>query len=73
VTVQFGLYDVVDGERRLCGVAVFGAPVSAAVLTKPLPELRPSVNRGWASTNSYRWRAVDPVRRISHPLFDALA
>ncbi|WP_314223661.1 Mom family adenine methylcarbamoylation protein [Streptomyces zaehneri] len=41
VTVQFGLYDVVDGERRLCGVAVFGVPVSTAVLTKPLPELRP--------------------------------
>jgi hypothetical protein len=40
-TVQFGLYDVVDGERRLCGVAVFGVPVSTAVLTKPLPELRP--------------------------------
>ncbi|MEU5044566.1 hypothetical protein [Streptomyces griseorubiginosus] len=41
VTVQFGLYDLVDGERRLCGVAVFGVPVSASVLTKPLPELRP--------------------------------
>ncbi|MFD3504230.1 hypothetical protein [Streptomyces sp. NPDC058678] len=41
MTVQFGLYDVVDGERRLCGVAVFGAPVSTAVLTKPLPEFRP--------------------------------
>ncbi|MEH0572763.1 MULTISPECIES: hypothetical protein [Streptomyces] len=40
-TAQFGLYDVVDGERRLCGVAVFGVPVSTAVLTKPLPELRP--------------------------------
>ncbi|MFD9441896.1 hypothetical protein ACFWBR_27600 [Streptomyces sp. NPDC060006] len=43
--MQFGLYDVVDGERRLCGVAVFGVPVSTAVLTKPLPELRPSANR----------------------------
>ncbi|WP_405772616.1 hypothetical protein OHU34_43690 (plasmid) [Streptomyces sp. NBC_00080] len=41
MTVQFGLYDVVDGERRLCGVAVFGVPVSTAALTKPLPELRP--------------------------------
>ncbi|MET9462240.1 hypothetical protein ABZY05_45785 [Streptomyces canus] len=41
VTVQFGLYDVLEGERRLCGVAVFGVPVSTAVLTKPLPELRP--------------------------------
>lgn len=45
VTVQFGLYDVVDGERRLCGVAAFGVPVSTAILTKPLPELRPSVTR----------------------------
>ncbi|WP_180304077.1 hypothetical protein [Streptomyces sp. JV178] len=41
VTVQFGLYDVIDGERRLCGAAVFGVPVSASVLTKPPPELRP--------------------------------
>ncbi|MDG4857075.1 hypothetical protein P8605_02690 [Streptomyces sp. T-3] len=41
VKVQFGLYDDVDCERRLCGVAVFGVPVSSAVLTKPLPELRP--------------------------------
>ncbi|GAA4028315.1 hypothetical protein [Streptomyces plumbiresistens] len=41
MTVQFGLYDVVDGEQRLCGVAAFGVPVSTAVLTKPLPELRP--------------------------------
>ncbi|MFF6642286.1 hypothetical protein ACFY83_34330 [Streptomyces althioticus] len=41
VKVQFGLYDTVEGERRLSGVAVFGVPVSKAVLTKPLPELRP--------------------------------
>ncbi|MFF8632456.1 Mom family adenine methylcarbamoylation protein [Streptomyces werraensis] len=41
VKVQFGLYDTVDGERRLSGVAVFGVPVNTAVLTKPLPELRP--------------------------------
>lgn len=41
VKVQFGLYDTVDGERRLNGVAVFGVPVNTAVLTKPLPELRP--------------------------------
>ncbi|WP_053084676.1 hypothetical protein [Streptomyces viridochromogenes] len=39
--MQFGLYEDVDGERRLCGVAVFGVPVSTGVLTKPLPELRP--------------------------------
>lgn len=38
---RFGLYDVSTGERRLCGVAVFGIPVSKAVLTKPLPELTP--------------------------------
>jgi len=41
VKVQFGLYDVSGGESRLSGVAVFGVPVSTAVLTKPLPELRP--------------------------------
>ncbi|MFJ4748899.1 hypothetical protein [Streptomyces albogriseolus] len=42
--VQFGLYDTADGERRLTGVAVFEVPVNTAVLTKPLPELRPSAN-----------------------------
>ncbi|MGW7365403.1 Mom family adenine methylcarbamoylation protein [Streptomyces sp. NPDC054841] len=41
VKVQYGLYHVSGGERRLSGVAVFGVPVSTAVLTKPLPELRP--------------------------------
>ncbi|MET8572982.1 hypothetical protein [Streptomyces sp. NPDC004783] len=41
VKVQFGLYDTVNGGRRLKGVAVFGVPVNTAVLTKPLPELRP--------------------------------
>ncbi|GGV52404.1 hypothetical protein [Streptomyces spectabilis] len=35
--MQFGLYR----EQRLFGVAVFGVPVSAAVLTRPFPELRP--------------------------------
>ncbi|WP_191971740.1 hypothetical protein [Streptomyces luteolifulvus] len=40
VKVQFGLYDDVSGSKRqLCGVAV--VPVSTAVLTKPLPGLRP--------------------------------
>lgn len=41
VKVQFGLYDASGSKRRLCGVAVFGVPVSTAVLTKPLPGLRP--------------------------------
>lgn len=41
VKVQFGLYDTADGGRRLNGVAAFGVPVNTAVLTKPLPELRP--------------------------------
>ncbi|MGW2612920.1 Mom family adenine methylcarbamoylation protein, partial [Streptomyces mirabilis] len=39
--VQFGLYDVSGRARRLTGVAVFGVPVSSAVLTNPLPDLRP--------------------------------
>ncbi|MCX4462491.1 hypothetical protein OOK58_00185 [Streptomyces sp. NBC_01728] len=43
--VQFGLYDVSGRARRLTGVAVFGVPVSSAVLTNPLPDLRPSANR----------------------------
>ncbi|EPH46910.1 hypothetical protein ABT390_33790 [Streptomyces aurantiacus] len=38
---RFGLYLAAGAERRLCGAAVFGVPVSEAVLTKPLPELRP--------------------------------
>lgn len=33
-----------DGERRLCGVAVFGIPVSKSVLTLPLPDLEPYVS-----------------------------
>lgn len=40
---RFGLYDVGAGEARLCGVAVFGVPVSAAVLSRPLPDLEPYV------------------------------
>ncbi|CCK24436.1 hypothetical protein BN159_0057 [Streptomyces davaonensis JCM 4913] len=40
---RFGLYLVAGGERRLFGVAVFGVPVSEAVLIKPLPELVPYV------------------------------
>ncbi|MGI5414167.1 hypothetical protein ACQEV9_46210 [Streptomyces chartreusis] len=40
-SVQFGLYDVSGIRRRLCGVAVFGVPVSRAVLTRPFPTLRP--------------------------------
>ncbi|MEU6610296.1 hypothetical protein ABZ922_35510 [Streptomyces shenzhenensis] len=45
VKVQVGLYDVSGSKRRLYGVAVFGVPVSTAVLTNPLPHLRPSANR----------------------------
>ncbi|MFD8049481.1 hypothetical protein [Streptomyces sp. Tu102] len=41
VSAQFGLYDVSSGRRQLCGVAVFGVPVSRAVLTRPFPTLRP--------------------------------
>lgn len=41
--VQFGLYDVSGRHRRLCGVAMFGVPVSTVVLTNPLPHLCPSV------------------------------
>jgi hypothetical protein len=41
VKVQFGLYNVSGRHRQLCGVAVFGVPVSTAVLTNPLPHLRP--------------------------------
>ncbi|AYG77909.1 hypothetical protein DWB77_00016 [Streptomyces hundungensis] len=43
-TVQFGLFDVAGGQCRLSGVAAFGVPVSRTVLTKPLPELRPSAH-----------------------------
>ncbi|WP_434097618.1 hypothetical protein [Streptomyces viridosporus] len=38
---RFGLYDVSADKPRLSGVAVFGVPVSPAVLTKALPELVP--------------------------------
>jgi hypothetical protein len=38
---RFGLVDTSGGERRLCGVAVFGIPVSQAVLTRSLPDLVP--------------------------------
>ncbi|WP_406834828.1 hypothetical protein ACICHK_00190 [Streptomyces sp. AHU1] len=39
--VQLGLFDVSGRARRLTGVAVFGVPVSSAVLTKPFPDLEP--------------------------------
>jgi hypothetical protein len=42
---RFGLYDISADEAQLCGVAVFGVPVTAAVLTRPLPDLEPSANR----------------------------
>ncbi|MEV6683393.1 hypothetical protein AB0N09_42065 [Streptomyces erythrochromogenes] len=41
--LSFGLYDFSLGEARLCGVAVFGVPVTAAVLTRPLPDLVPYI------------------------------
>ncbi|MDQ0994800.1 hypothetical protein QFZ74_006117 [Streptomyces sp. V3I7] len=41
-TMRFGLYEkAAHGRPRLCGAAVFGVPVNVAVLTKPLPDLRP--------------------------------
>ncbi|MFF9786305.1 Mom family adenine methylcarbamoylation protein [Streptomyces nigrescens] len=40
---RLGLYTVDADERRLSGVAVFGVPVSSAVLTRPLPDLEPYV------------------------------
>ncbi|WP_033355045.1 hypothetical protein [Kitasatospora aureofaciens] len=40
---SFGLYETDAGERRLCGVAVFGLPVKEAVLTRPLPDLQPYI------------------------------
>ncbi|MBK3545946.1 hypothetical protein [Streptomyces sp. MBT60] len=43
--IRFGLYDIGTGEARLCGVAVFGVPMRADVLTLPLPDLQPSMNR----------------------------
>lgn len=71
--MQFGLYDVVDGERRLCGVAAFGVPVSTAVLTKPLPELRPYTEALVCSrfvlldecpANSESWFLANCLRRL---------
>jgi hypothetical protein len=44
-TKRLALYETATGEKRLSGVAAFGVPVSEAVLTNPLPYLRPSVNR----------------------------
>ncbi|WP_254401029.1 hypothetical protein [Streptomyces sp. AC555_RSS877] len=40
-TKRLALYETSTGEERLSGVAVFGVPVSEAVLTNPLPYLRP--------------------------------
>lgn len=36
---RFGLYTTGPDERLLSGVAVFGVPVSAAVLARPFPDL----------------------------------
>ncbi|WP_455569680.1 Mom family adenine methylcarbamoylation protein [Streptomyces roseolus] len=54
---RFGLYDIGTGEGRLCGVAVFGVPVTAAVLTRPLPDLQPYVE----SLECSRFVLVDDV------------
>ncbi|GGU37649.1 hypothetical protein GCM10010289_68210 [Streptomyces violascens] len=40
---RYGLFDHGTGEARLCGVAVFGVPVRAEVLSLPLPDLVPYV------------------------------
>lgn len=54
---RFGLYDIDAGEAQLCGVAVFGVPVTAAVLTRPLPDLEPYVE----SLECSRFVLVDEV------------
>ncbi|MFE0356498.1 hypothetical protein ACFW2K_22660 [Streptomyces nigra] len=42
-TRRFGLYRVRAGEpRQLCGVAVYGTPAGARVLTSTLPDLEPN-------------------------------
>ena len=38
---RYGLFDTRDGANTLAGVAVFGIPVQAAVLTSAFPELEP--------------------------------
>lgn len=38
---RFGLYDVRGDAHQLVGVAVFGVPVQAAVLTRTFPDLAP--------------------------------
>ena len=38
---RLGLYRAAGEGDRLCGVAVFGVPMSPGVLTLPFPELRP--------------------------------
>lgn len=44
---------VAGGERRLCGVAVSGVPVSEAALTKPLPEPNRTSNPWSARASSW--------------------
>ncbi|MFB8401183.1 hypothetical protein [Streptomyces sp. NPDC055912] len=41
-TRRYGLYDNLEGELRLCGVAVFGVPAGSKVLTSTLPDLQPN-------------------------------
>ncbi|MEU5242232.1 hypothetical protein ACH4UR_37210 [Streptomyces lydicus] len=54
---RFGLYDIGAGKAQLRGVAVFGVPVTAAVLTRPLPDLQPYVE----SLECSRFVLVDEV------------
>ncbi|WP_242586310.1 hypothetical protein [Streptomyces sp. MST-110588] len=54
---RFGLYDIGANEPQLCGVAVFGVPVTAAVLTRPLPDLQPYIE----SLECSRFVLVDEV------------
>ncbi|MEU8544531.1 hypothetical protein AB0C52_31820 [Streptomyces sp. NPDC048717] len=54
---RFGLYDTAGGEAQLRGVAVFGVPVTSAVLTRPLPDLQPYVE----SLECSRFVLVDEV------------
>lgn len=42
-TKRYGLYRTVPGERRLCGVAVYGTSVGQHVFRLALPELEPIV------------------------------
>ena len=76
---RFGVWQLrpLAGQRdwagpRLAGVAVLSTPMNKKVLTTVYPGLEPFLNRGPASTHSYRTRRSRPVGLPGDGIVDPL-